>query len=76
MVEEHIPNILKTNKVSFLLEGLVNFLGFENPFFVFGFFGIFTLFVPLPAFLGGFWSDDNDDPHLCHSPTTFFFFYI
>ena len=30
-----------------------------------GLSGTFTLFVPLPVIIGGFWSEhDDDDPHL------------
>ena len=35
---------------------------------MFGFLEIFTLFVPLPVFLWGFWSDDDDDTPATHLP--------
>ena len=38
--------------------GVLNFFRF--------FFFIYTLFVPLPAFLGGIWYDDNDYPSHTH----------
>ena len=55
-VQDCISKTAKLENFFFFLKGVAII------FWDFCFFGIYTLFLPLPAILGGFWSDNDDDP--------------